>query len=74
MLADQVLTGWLVFIRLQWGAERKPFVPPEVTSSLIEKGWLELAGQNLSVTRSGCVHSDLEAPTWGVNPIPQEQS
>jgi len=74
-LTDQVLTGWLVFIRHNLGHEEVPiFIPSQVRVELLDHGWVrvEPLSENtydLHVTDAGTLVSDLAAPEWGIDPI-----
>lgn len=73
------LIGWLVFIRLQWDDDKIPSVPTVVQDALAARGWFtcgedpELgASKRGHITDAGITKADLEAPEWGIDPIPCE--
>lgn len=81
MFPEHVLVGWLVFIRMQWGREYCPHVPPVITDQLVARGWFTQQHEgdwqgvrNGHVTDAGCIIADLESPAWGVDPIPSMES
>ena len=64
MLADHVLIGWLMFIRLQEPGTQI-IIPHPVSDALEARGWLDAEG----LTDQAIVVTDLNAPEWGIDPI-----
>jgi hypothetical protein len=76
---DEMLTGWLVFIRMQFGEDRVPMVPTPITRELVARGWLIDRGvaeswnedeevHDGTVSSAGLALTDLAGPEWGVEP------
>lgn len=79
MLSDEKLIAWLCFMRLQWGQDFVPAIPPDVTDALISRGWfvqrsdLDWNGErDGTLTDAGVAMADIHGPDWGIKTIPQE--
>lgn len=56
-------------------------IPPDVRNALVARGWMDayldepVPGQSqtgsVTITRAGHLVSDLAAPDWGIDPIPE---
>lgn len=75
---EQVLTGWLCMIRLNFEGERSPFVPTRVQEALTARGWLDVESEagwdgehNSSITDAGYAITDLNGAEWGIDTIPE---
>lgn len=78
-LPDDKLIGWLCIARHQFSNGDSCNMPMHISKALIERGWLEECGGNDScdtwnahLTEEGITVTDLNAPEWGINPIPEE--
>lgn len=77
ILSDDILLTVLVLIRLNIENEEPLVIPNEARKQLRRKGWITLTRNpfdcdDLHITASGMMASDLFAPDLGVNPCPVE--
>lgn len=79
MTRDDMLIGWLCIARHQFSNGETFNMPKAVSVELIERGWLVECGQedgcdewNAHITDLGLQITDLNAPEWGIDSIPQE--
>lgn len=81
MIPEQHLIGWLVITRYQLENDTIAKLPNAVLVELVKRGWLECDPEpdweglrSSGLTAAGASVSDLAAPEWGIDPIPQEET
>jgi hypothetical protein len=74
MTRDEMLTGWLVFLRSQEPDESAYLenririeVPESVSKALVERGWID--PETAEITDAGVAVSDMAAAEWGIDAI-----
>lgn len=77
-MPEHVLIGWLVIARHQFSHETTCLMPRSVSNALIDRGWMVACDRsddcdswNAHLTSAGITVTDLNAPEWGINPIPE---
>lgn len=77
---ERNLIGWLVFYRHQSVNDvPRVSIPTHIHQAFVERGWLEITGEKdwegdypARFTERGLSVSDLHAPEWGIDPIPED--
>lgn len=76
---ETALVAWLCIMRhnLSNSGEGLFFVPNAVRDGLCARGWCTVSepdddgNRQIHVTDKGCIVSDLAAPEWMIDPIPE---
>jgi hypothetical protein len=78
---EEMLIGWLLAFRMNQGQPGTFYFPLGIPNELIERGWLEIHSEDtldgakrLRCTVDGLASSDLAAPEYGIDPIPDYEA
>jgi hypothetical protein len=76
LISKDRLIGWLCIARHQFSNGSACAMPRVVSDALIERGWMARDDGcdtwNAHLTSAGLAVTDLNAPDWGINSLPQE--
>jgi hypothetical protein len=78
---DEMLLGWLLAFRMNQDGIGVFKMPCGIPQELLERGWIEVyhedvnaESKRLRCTPQGLATSDLAAPEYGIDPIPDYEA